>query len=54
VRSSDFHDFDTIKSLQEGDFGVKIHFFYGFIWSHEIPYAYAQSNFKELIPFKTC
>ncbi len=33
-----------------GDFGVKIKVFfyiYGFIWGREIPYAYAQSNFKE-------
>ncbi len=25
---SDFHDFYIIKSLREGDFGVKIKFFY--------------------------
>jgi hypothetical protein len=37
---SNFHDFYTIKSLREGDI--------------EIPYAYAQSNFREDSPFKTC
>jgi hypothetical protein len=55
---SDFPDFYTIKSLREGDFGVKIKKIKinikGFIWGLEIPYAYAQSNFKERIPFKTC
>jgi hypothetical protein len=48
---SDFHDFYPIKSLWEGDFGVKIKCFkkniYGLIWGREIPYAYAQYNFKE-------
>ncbi len=48
---SDFHDFYTIKSLWEGDFGVKIKCFYKnieeLIWGRKIPYAYAQSNFKE-------
>jgi hypothetical protein len=46
----DFDDFHTTKSLWGGDFGVKIKvFFYiqGFIWGREIPYAHAQSNFKE-------
>ncbi len=55
---SDFPDFYTIKSLREGDFGVKIkkikNKYLGFIWGREIPYSYAQSNFKERIPFKTC
>ncbi len=47
---SDFHDFYPIKSLWEGDFGVKIKCFkniLGLIWGREISYAYAQSNFKE-------
>ncbi len=48
---SDFHNFYTIKSLWEGDFGVNIIIFFwgggGLIWGQEIPYAYAQSNFKE-------
>jgi hypothetical protein len=49
--SSDFHDFYTIKSLWEEDFGIAINFFlfrgsFG-IWSLEIPDAYAQSNFNE-------
>ncbi len=35
---SDFHDFYTMK---------------GSIWGCEIPYEYAQSNFKERSPFKT-
>ncbi len=29
-------------------------YIYGFIWGRIIPYAYAQSNFKERSPFKTC
>jgi hypothetical protein len=55
---SDFNDFYTIKSLRKGDCGVKIKKIKknikGFIWGCEIPYTYAQSNFKERIPFKTC
>ncbi len=55
---SDFHDFYAIKSLTVSDFGVKIKIclknIKGFIWGREIPYAYAQSNFKERSPFKTC
>ncbi len=47
---SDFPDFYTIKSLRLGDFGVRIKkiltTILGFIWGREIPYAYAQSNFK--------
>ncbi len=41
---SNFLDFYTTKSLREGDIEIDI----------EIPYAYAQSNFKERSPFKTC
>ncbi len=48
---SDFHDFYPMKSLWEGDFGVKIKCFkqniQWLIWGRKIPYAYAQSNFKE-------
>ncbi len=48
---SDFHDFYPIKSLWEGDFGFKIKCFktniLGLIWGRRVPYAYAQSNFKE-------
>jgi hypothetical protein len=48
---SDFHYFYTIKSLWEGDFGVKIKKFLnnilGLFWGQEIPYTYAQSNFRE-------
>jgi hypothetical protein len=48
---SDFHDFYTIKPLWEGDFGVKIKFvfnkFMGSFGGREIPYAYAQSNYKK-------
>ncbi len=47
---SDFDDFYTIKSLCEGDFGVKIKKIYkniwGFIYGCKVPYAYAQSFFK--------
>ena len=42
----DFRDFYTIKSLWEGDFGVKIKKYLKNIWGREIPYAPAQSNFK--------
>jgi hypothetical protein len=51
---SDFHEFYTIKSLREGDFGVKIkkNLISGFIWGREIPYAYAHSNFKNAVPSK--
>jgi hypothetical protein len=45
---SDFHDFYTIKSLQEGDFGVKYVFL---IRGLEISCAYAQSIFKERSSF---
>jgi hypothetical protein len=39
---SDFHNFYTIKSQREDDFGVKIKkYILGFIWGREIPYAYA-------------
>ncbi len=45
---SDFHDLYTIKSLREGDFGVKIEKIktniYGFIWGREIPYASASGT----------
>ena len=48
---SDFHDFYPIKSLREGDFRVKIKCLkkniLGLIWGRKVPYAYAQSNFKE-------
>ena len=50
---SDFPDFYTIKSLRVGDFGVKIKNLlkniWGFIQGCEVPYAYAQSIFKEVI-----
>ncbi len=49
---SDFPDFYTIKSLRVGDFGVKIKKFLkniqGFIQGCKVPYAYAQSIFKEV------
>ena len=47
---SDFHDFYTIKSLWEGDFGVKIKFVLNIFmgsFGAAIPYAYAQSNYKK-------
>jgi hypothetical protein len=54
---SDFQDFYSMKSLREGDFGVKIKNslknIQGFIWGRAIPYAYARSNFKESSPFRT-
>jgi hypothetical protein len=48
----DFHDFYTIKSLRAGDFVVFFFNIQGFIWDRKIPYAYAQSNFKERSPSK--
>ncbi len=45
--NSDFDDFYTIKSLWGGDFWVKIKVFFSYLGGREIPYAYAQSNFKE-------
>jgi hypothetical protein len=51
---SDFHDIYTIKSLREGDFGVKIIFFFNF-GVHLGPrnsLCYAQSNFKNAVPSK--
>jgi len=55
---SDLNDFYTIKSLREGDCGVKIkkikNKYLGVHLGPRIPYAYAQSNFKERISFKTC
>jgi hypothetical protein len=54
----EIHDFYDIKSLTVSNFGVKVKIclknIYGFIWGRKIPYAYAQSNFKERSPFKTC
>ncbi len=49
---SDFPDFYTIKSLRVGDFGDKIKRILkniqGFIQGYKVPYAYAQSIFKEV------
>ncbi len=49
---SDFPPFYTIKSLRVGDFGVKINKklknIQGFIQGCKVPYAYAQSIFKEV------
>jgi hypothetical protein len=44
---SDFPDFYTIKSLRVGDFGVKI--YRGSFRGCKVPYAHAQSIFKEVI-----
>ncbi len=49
---TDFPDFYTIKSLRVGDFGVKIKTILkniqGSIQGCKVPYAYAQSIFKEV------
>ncbi len=45
---SDFPDFYTIKSLRVGDFGVKIKKIFTNILGCKVPYAYAQSIFKEV------
>ncbi len=49
---SDFPNFYTINSLRVGDFRVKMKKFFtniqGFIQGCKVPYAYAQSIFKEV------
>ncbi len=48
---SDFPDFYAIKSLRVGDCVVKIKFKKKYLGAHlgvQVPYAYAQSIFKEV------